>query len=114
MVLTVVSPSLAAPPKLLVLGDSLTAGYGLAHADGFEAQLQDALKAHGHVVAMVDGAVSGDTTSGGRARLDWALGDGADAAIVELGANDGLRGLDPKETYPGTADRNVRPAEPWT
>jgi acyl-CoA thioesterase I len=103
MVLTVVSPSLAAPPKLLVLGDSLTAGYGLAHADGFEAQLQDALKAHGHVVAMVDGAVSGDTTSGGRARLDWALGDGADAAIVELGANDGLRGVDPADT-----EKNLR------
>jgi acyl-CoA thioesterase I len=97
MVLAVASPSLADPTRLLVLGDSLTAGYGLPHADGFQAQLQDALKAHGHVVTIVDGAVSGDTTSGGRARLDWALGDGADAAIVELGANDGLRGLDPKE-----------------
>ncbi len=86
-----------APPRLLVLGDSLSAGYGLPHADGFESQLQAALRANGHDVAIVDGAVSGDTSAGGRARLDWALGDGADAAIVELGANDGLRGLDPKD-----------------
>ena len=85
----------AAPQRLLVLGDSLAAGYGLAHADGFEAQLQAALRARGHDVQIVDAAVSGDTSAGGRARLDWALGDGADAAIVELGANDGLRGLDP-------------------
>ena len=60
-------------------------------------QLQQALKARGHDVSIIDGAVSGDTSAGGRARLDWALGDGADAAIVELGANDGLRGLDPKD-----------------
>jgi acyl-CoA thioesterase-1 len=82
--------------RLLVLGDSLSAGFGLAHDDGFEVQLQRALAADGHQVTVVDGAVSGDTTAGGLARLDWALGDGADAAIVELGANDGLRGLDPK------------------
>jgi acyl-CoA thioesterase-1 len=81
---------------LLVLGDSLTAGYGLAHDDGFEVQLQRALAARGHEVTVVDGAVSGDTTAGGLARLDWTLGDGADAAIVELGANDGLRGVDTK------------------
>ncbi len=85
----------AAPVRLLVLGDSLSAGYGLAHPDGFEAQLQAALAARGYDVRIVDAAVSGDTTAGGRARLDWALADGADAAIVELGANDGLRGLDP-------------------
>ena len=89
--------ALGAPPRLLVLGDSLTAGFGLAHDDGFEVQLQRALKARGHEVVLIDGAVSGDTSAGGRARLDWALGDGADAAIVELGANDGLRGLDPKD-----------------
>ena len=97
LVLAVASPALAAPPRLLVLGDSLTAGYGLSHDDGFEAQLRQALKAQGHDVTVMDAAVSGDTSAGGRARLDWALGDGADAAIVELGANDGLRGLDPKE-----------------
>ncbi len=87
----------AAVPRLLVLGDSLAAGYGLPAEDGFEAQLADALRDHGHPVKILDGAVSGDTTAGGRARLDWALGDGADAAIVELGANDGLRGTDPRE-----------------
>ncbi len=87
----------AAPVRLLVLGDSLSAGYGLAHGDGFEARLAAALAAAGHPVTIIDGAVSGDTAAGGRARLDWALGDGADAAIVELGANDGLRGSDPAQ-----------------
>lgn len=86
-----------APARLLVLGDSLSAGYGLPHADGFQAQLAAALNADGHTVQIIDGAVSGDTTAGGRARLDWALGDGAEAAIVELGANDGLRGIEPAD-----------------
>nr|WP_294511424.1 arylesterase [uncultured Rhodopila sp.] len=95
--LSVLNSAAAAPPRLLVLGDSLSAGYGLPHDQGFEVQLQRALQAHGHEVSIIDGAVSGDTSAGGRARLDWALGDGADAAIVELGANDGLRGLDPKD-----------------
>ena len=93
-----IAPARAAPPRLLVLGDSLSAGYGLPHADGFEVQLQAALRAHGHDVQIIDGAVSGDTTAGGLARLDWVLADGADAAIVELGANDGLRGVDPRVT----------------
>jgi acyl-CoA thioesterase-1 len=88
-------PALAGPVRLLVLGDSLTAGYGLAHAEGLQAQLAAALAAAGRQVQIVDGAVSGDTTEDGRARLAWVLGDGADAAIVELGANDGLRGIDP-------------------
>jgi acyl-CoA thioesterase-1 len=92
----------AGPVKLLVLGDSLTAGYGLPHADGFQAQLAKALAAQGRDVKIIDGAVSGDTSAGGRARLDWVLADGADAAIVELGANDGLRGLDP-----GQMDANL-------
>jgi acyl-CoA thioesterase-1 len=87
----------AAPEKLLVLGDSLTAGYGLPHDEGFQAVLSRALRKSGQQVTIIDGAVSGDTSAGGLARLDWALGDGADAAIVELGANDGLRGLDTKE-----------------
>jgi len=89
------SAGAAAPIRLLVLGDSLTAGYGLPHEDGFQAQLAKALAAQGHDVRIIDAAVSGDTSAGGLARLDWALGDGADAAIVELGANDMLRGLDP-------------------
>jgi acyl-CoA thioesterase-1 len=96
-------PAAAAPLRLLVLGDSLAAGYGLPHAEGFQARLADALRAAGHDVTIIDGAVSGDTTAGGRARLAWALGDGtpgggADAAIVELGGNDGLRGIDPAAT----------------
>ncbi|MDT7950687.1 MAG: arylesterase [Acetobacteraceae bacterium] len=85
------------PIRILVLGDSLTAGYGLAKTDGFQAQMLAALKARGEDVSFVDAAVSGDTSAGGRARLDWALGDGADAALVELGANDGLRGLPVKD-----------------
>jgi acyl-CoA thioesterase-1 len=88
----------AAPTRLLILGDSLAAGYGLRHADSFEAQLAAALRERGHDVRIIDGAVSGDTSAGGLARLDWSLSDGADAAIVELGANDGLRGVDPADT----------------
>ncbi len=87
----------AAPVRLLILGDSLSAGYGLPHDEGFEAQLEAALKAHGTDVQVIDGAVSGDTSAGGRARLDWVLADAPDAAILELGANDGLRGLAPAE-----------------
>ena len=88
----------APPPRLLILGDSLAAGYGLPAAQAFQAQLAAALAARGTPATVLDGAVSGDTTAGGRARLDWALGDGADAAIVELGGNDGLRGIDPRDT----------------
>lgn len=88
----------AAPIRILILGDSLTAGYGLAHEQGFQAQMLAALRAKGYDVQFVDGAVSGDTSAGGRARLDWVLsGTPADAALVELGANDGLRGLDPQQ-----------------
>ncbi|HBT41931.1 MAG TPA: arylesterase [Rhodospirillaceae bacterium] len=90
----------AAPPlRLLVLGDSLTAGYGLTAEDGFTAQLQAALKDAGRDVVVLNAGVSGDTTAGGRARIGWALGDKPDAVVVELGANDGLRGLDPKATF---------------
>ncbi|WP_254065782.1 MULTISPECIES: arylesterase [unclassified Acidisoma] len=85
-----------APVRLLVLGDSLTAGYGLPVEDGFQARLAAALKAQGALVTLVDAAVSGDTTSDGAARLGWVLGGGpVDAALIELGGNDGLRGLDP-------------------
>lgn len=89
-------PARAAPVRLLVLGDSLTSGHELPYADGFQAQLMAALARHGRQVQVNDAAVSGDTTEDGRTRLNWALGGGADAAIVELGANDGLRGIDPK------------------
>lgn len=93
--LLMMAPAAAEPVRLLILGDSLTAGYGLAQSDGFQARLAAALAAKGLQVRLIDGAVSGDTTAGGLARLDWVLADGADAAIVELGANDGLRGSDP-------------------
>jgi acyl-CoA thioesterase-1 len=88
----------AAPPPppvhLLILGDSLTAGYGLPVADGFQARLATALRAHGANVVLVNGAVSGDTTADAAGRLNWVLDGGhVDAALVELGANDGLRGL---------------------
>ena len=88
-------PAAAKPIRLLALGDSLLAGYGLPRADGFQAQLASALRAKGYDVTVVDAAVSGDTSAGGLARLAWSLQGGAEAAIVELGANDGLRGLDP-------------------
>jgi len=87
-----------APVKLLVLGDSLSAGYGVPIADGFEARLASACAAAGHPVQIQDGAVSGDTTAGGVARLSWVLGGEPQAAIVELGGNDGLRGIAPAET----------------
>lgn len=85
--------------RLLALGDSLTAGYGLAKSDGFTEQLQAALRAEGLDVVVINAGVSGDTSAGGRSRLDWALADEPDAVIVELGANDGLRGVEPRVTH---------------
>ncbi|MEL0072273.1 MAG: arylesterase [Rhodobiaceae bacterium] len=84
--------------EILALGDSLTAGYGLPPGDGFTPQLQAALRARGHNVRVVNGGVSGDTSSGGLARLDWVMPDSTDAVIVELGANDALRGISPEVT----------------
>jgi len=81
------------PIRLLALGDSLTAGFGLPTGQGFVPQLQAALAARGRAVRVLDGGVSGDTIAGGLARLDWALADNPQAAIVALGGNDGLRGL---------------------
>jgi acyl-CoA thioesterase-1 len=89
----------AEPIKILALGDSLTAGYGLENiADAFPAQLEKALKAKGHNVTVLQGGISGDTTSGGRSRLEWSLGEKPDAVIVALGGNDALRAIDPKVT----------------
>jgi len=85
-------------PVVLALGDSLTAGYGLAPGKAFPAQLQVALAGNGIDAKVINGGVSGDTSAGGLARLDWLLGDKPDLVIVELGANDGLRGLDPDGT----------------
>lgn len=90
--------------RILALGDSLTAGYGLSRAEGFVAQLQAALRARGIPATVLDAGVSGDTTAGGRARLDWALADRPDVAIVALGGNDLLRAIDPANTYANLND----------
>jgi acyl-CoA thioesterase-1 len=82
----------------VAFGDSLTAGYGLPAGDAFPAQLQRALAAKGITVTVVNAGVSGDTSTGGLARLDWSVPDGTDAVILELGANDALRGLNPAIT----------------
>jgi acyl-CoA thioesterase-1 len=87
----------ADPIRILALGDSLTAGYGLPPEDAFTAQLERALQDRGYDVEVLDAGVSGDTTAGGLARLDWALADDPDMVLVELGANDALRGIDPAE-----------------
>ncbi len=84
--------------KLLALGDSLTAGYGLAQKDGFVPQLQGWLTAQNPDVVVVNAGVSGDTTAGGQARLGWSLTDDIDAVLVNLGGNDMLRGVPPEET----------------
>ncbi len=84
--------------RIMALGDSLTAGFGLPASDSFPSQLEVALKARGLSVEVLNAGVSGDTTAGGLARLDWALSDRPDAIIVALGANDSLRGLDPGVT----------------
>jgi acyl-CoA thioesterase-1 len=83
------------PVRIVVLGDSLVAGFGLKPADAFPAQLERALKARGHAVEVINAGVSGDTTAGGLARVNWAVPERTDAVILELGANDALRGLDP-------------------
>ncbi len=84
---------------ILAFGDSLTAGYGLPHEQGFTHQLERELKRLGHNVTVINGGVSGDTTSGGLARLEWLLSAGRpDLVILELGANDALRGITPEIT----------------
>lgn len=86
------------PVHIVVLGDSLSAGFGLPAEAAFPAKLGKALSAKGVAVTVTNAGVSGDTASGGLARLDWSVPAGTDAVILELGANDALRGLDPKVT----------------
>jgi len=97
-----VSP--AKPVKMVVLGDSLSAGLGLSAALAFPAKLQNALKNNGIAVDMINAGVSGDTSSSGRDRLDWSVPEGTEAVIVELGANDALRGIDPAVTSGALSD----------
>jgi acyl-CoA thioesterase-1 len=86
------------PVRIVVLGDSLSAGFGLAANEALPAKLERALKAKGHAVTIENAGVSGDTAAGGLARLDWSVPEGTHAVILELGANDALRGSDPKTT----------------
>ena len=98
------------PVKIVVLGDSLSAGFGLPAEAAFPSRLAEALKAKTSGVSIVNAGVSGDTASGGLDRLDWSVPDDTDAVILELGANDALRGLDPKLTKTAL-DRILRKLE---
>ena len=94
----------AKPIKMVVLGDSLSAGLGLSASAAFPQRLQKSLKSKGMAVDMINAGVSGDTSSGGRDRLDWSVPEGTEAVIVELGANDALRGTDPAVTRAALSD----------
>ena len=96
LVLMSVLPLKADPASVVAFGDSLTQGYGLAVDDGFVPQLQRWLNREGVEVTLINAGVSGDTTTGGAARVDWTLGPNVDAMIISLGGNDMLRGTDPK------------------
>jgi acyl-CoA thioesterase I len=98
VVLAAASPGAARTIRLVVLGDSLTAGLGLPPGKAFPDRLQAALRARGWDVDVLNAGVSGDTAADGLARYDWAVPANADALIVELGANDMLRGLEPEAT----------------
>ena len=99
------SPAAPAKPiKMVVLGDSLSAGLGLSGPAAFPIRLQKSLETKGIKVDMINAGVSGDTASGGRDRLDWSIPEGTEAVIVELGANDALRGTDPAVTRAALSD----------
>ena len=92
------------PIKMVVLGDSLSAGFGLPASAAFPERLQKALKSKGIDADIINAGVSGDTSSGGRDRLEWSVPEGTRAVLVELGANDALRGIDPAVTRAALAD----------
>ena len=95
---TAVQTSAADEIKIVGFGDSLMAAYNLQADEGFPARLEAALRARGHDVSIIDSGVSGDTSTGGLARIDWSVPEGTDAVILQLGANDALRGLPPEKT----------------
>jgi acyl-CoA thioesterase-1 len=97
LLLLLATEAYGADCRIAVLGDSLAAAYGLEIADGFPARLEQALHGQGYDCAVLDAGVSGDTSAGGLARLDWMLADRPSHVIVELGGNDGLRGLPPEQ-----------------
>ncbi|MGH6940142.1 arylesterase [Hypericibacter sp.] len=101
----------AEPLRILAFGDSLTSGFGLPDADSFPSQLERALIASGENVKLINGGVAGDTSAGGLARLDWTLADKPDLVLLEFGANDGLRGLDPAATRKNIAAMLTRLAQ---
>lgn len=90
--------SAKAETRILALGDSLTAGYGLSKQDAFTSQLEQALKSTGKDVTVINAGVSGDTTAGGLSRVGWLMAEKPDAVIITLGGNDGLRGISPAES----------------
>jgi acyl-CoA thioesterase I len=94
-----ITPAGAAATRILAFGDSLTAGYGLPPGEAFPDRLAGLLEKQGLAVQIVNGGVSGDTSADGLARLDWTMADHPQAVLLELGANDALRGIDPKLTY---------------
>jgi acyl-CoA thioesterase-1 len=94
----------ARPIKMVVLGDSLSAGLGLSASAAFPQRLKKSLKSNGIAVDIINAGVSGDTSSGGRDRLDWSVPEGTEAVILELGANDALRGIDPTVTRAALSD----------
>nr|WP_041545647.1 MULTISPECIES: arylesterase [Chelativorans] len=98
VVLAAQLPAQAEPFNIVGFGDSLMAGYELGPGEGFTDRLQAALRERGHEVTVANAGVSGDTTSGGLSRLDWSVPDGTDLVILELGANDMLRGVAPAST----------------
>ena len=103
VLLSAATPGLAEPTQIVGFGDSLMAGYQLDAGQSFPEKLETALKARGHDVVIANAGVSGDTTSGGLSRLDWSVPDGTDLVILELGANDMLRGVSPDLT-----EKNLR------
>jgi acyl-CoA thioesterase I len=96
--------NVAKPVRMVVLGDSLSAGLGLSASSAFPEQLKKSLKLKGIEIDMINAGVSGDTSSGGRDRLDWSVPEGTEAVILELGANDALRGIDPAVTRAALTD----------